>query len=135
MIDRGRDPGVPDPDEYVQPRPDQDTDPWRARPFTVTNGRTEPSTSLDLMTLVMASGSATVSSDWLGIDHGPVFELCRSSISVAEVAARRGLPITGAKILLADLVELGVLITRAPMAPDDTDLTTLEAVRDGLRAL
>jgi hypothetical protein len=132
MIDGGRDPNF-DPD--VHPRSRQDSDPWRARPFTITNGRTEPSTSLDLMTLVMVSGDTAASSDWLGIDHGPVFDLCRSPISVAEVAARVGLPITVAKILLADLVDLGILVTRAPTELQHTDLSTLEAVRDGLRAL
>lgn len=132
MIDGGRD---PHPDPAGRSRSGQDTDPWRARPFTVTNGRTEPSARLDLMTLVMASSEATVSSERLGIDHGPVFELCLSAISVAEVAARLQLPVTVTKILLADLIDLGVLVTQAPMTFDDTDLTTLEAVRDGLRAL
>jgi Protein of unknown function (DUF742) len=132
MIDRRTD---SDLDPGGHPQAKSDADPWRARPFTVTNGRTEPSAALDLMTLVMASGDATVSSDRLGIDHGPVFELCRAPVSVAEVAARLGLPITVSKILLADLVELGVLITRAPTVFHDADLTLLEAVRDGLRAL
>ena len=129
MIDGDSDPAL-EPDAQ---QAGSEADPWRARPFTVTEGRTEPSTSLDLMTLVKAS--AGTSSDWLGIDHGPVFELCRSSISVAEVAARVGLPLTVAKILLADLVKLGVVITKAPTAFGETDMTTLEAVRDGLRAL
>ena len=132
MIDRGE---YPDLDSDENAEPELEADPWRARPFTVTNGRTAPTNSLDLMTLVMASGNAVVSSDWLGIDHGPVFDVCQSSISVAEVAARIGLPVTVAKILLADLVDLGVLITRAPTMLHETDLTTLEAVRDGLRAL
>ncbi|GAA1253334.1 DUF742 domain-containing protein [Pseudonocardia aurantiaca] len=132
MIDGDSDPEL-NPDGHSQAG--IEADPWRARPFTVTNGRTEPSASLDLMTLVRASSRATPSSDWLGIDHGPVFDLCRSSISVAEVAARLGLPLTVAKILLADLVKLGVVITRAPTELNETDLTTLEAVRDGLRAL
>jgi Protein of unknown function (DUF742) len=131
MIEGGRD---PDLETDVLPRSGKDADPWRARPFTVTNGRTEPSTSIDLMTLVMVSDEAAMSSDWLGIDHAPVFDLCRTAISVAEVAARIGLPITVTKILLADLLEMGVLIMRAPTS-FITDLTTLEAVRDGLRAL
>jgi hypothetical protein len=132
MIDGARE---PHPDTDGNPQPGRNSDPWRARPFTVTNGRTEPSTTLDIMTLVMVSGDTSVSSDWLGIDHGPVFDLCRSSISVVEVAARLGLPVTVAKILLADLVELGLLATKAPSTFAHIDLTTLEAVRDGLRAL
>ena len=132
MIDGGRDPDL-DPPEHQ--RTDPESDPWRARPFTLTNGRTEPSASFDLMTLVVASEDAAVSSDRLGIDHGPVFDLCGSPISVAEVAARLRLPVTVAKILLADLTDLGVLVTRAPTTLAETDLTTLEAVRDGLRAL
>lgn len=131
MIEGGR---GPDLETDMLPRSPKDTDPWRARPFTITNGRTEPSTSIDLMTLVMVSDDTTMSSDWLGIDHAPVFDLCRTAISVAEVAARIGLPITVAKILLADLLEQGVLIMREPTS-FITDLTTLEAVRDGLRAL
>jgi hypothetical protein len=131
MIDGDSDPAL-EPDAQ---QAGNEGDPWRARPFTVTSGRTEPSTSLDLMTLVKTSAGTTASSDWLGIDHGPVFELCRSPISVAEVAAHLGLPLTVAKILLADLVKLGVVITKAPTNFNETDLTVLEAVRDGLRAL
>jgi hypothetical protein len=130
MVDGG---GDLDPDAFVPGR--REPDPWRARPFTVTNGRTEPSASLDLMTLAMATDGAAASGDGLGIDHGPVFELCRTPISVAEVAARLGMPVTVTKILLSDLVELGVLVTQGPTAFGPIDLALLEAVRDGLRAL
>jgi uncharacterized protein DUF742 len=130
MIDGANGPG---PDEYSSLR--RDADPWRARPFTVTNGRTKPSIVLDLMSLVKVSNDAAMSADRLGIDHAPVFDLCRSTITIAEVAAHLGLPITVAKILTADLIESGVLVTRAPTTASNADVALLEAVRDGLRAL
>ncbi|MFF3749257.1 DUF742 domain-containing protein [Streptomyces sp. NPDC002018] len=102
------------------------------RPYTVSGGRTRPTTSLDLLTLVRATG--TVAPAHLGPEHAQAVGLCRGVTSVAEVAAHLGLPATVTKILLSDLVDCGAITARPPDSFENpTDRFLLEAVLDGLR--
>ncbi|WP_232284070.1 DUF742 domain-containing protein [Saccharomonospora glauca] len=103
------------------------------RPYTVTNGRTHPSTVLELMSLVRTTGK--VAPERLGHDHAQVLRLCQSPISVAEVAAVLKQPVMVAKVLLSDLIQLGAAATRAPSQADSTDPALLEALLDGLQRL
>ena len=103
------------------------------RPYTVTNGRTLPSARIDLLTLVMATGTRP---PYLGPDHEQLLELCGGPMSVAEVAAHMRLPAVITKVLLSDLVTHEALATRAPRvieAASPTDRNLLEAVLHGLR--
>ncbi|WP_459717141.1 DUF742 domain-containing protein [Actinophytocola sp. KF-1] len=100
----------------------------------MTNGRTQPSTPLDLMSLVRATGRGMVGKSRLGVEHSKALELCESPTSVAEIAALLQRPVTVTKVVLSDLIELGAVI--AKFAPRDTyanDPAILEAVIDGLR--
>jgi hypothetical protein len=101
------------------------------RPYTVSNGRTEPTTRMELLSMVIATGRRPQGQ--LGPEHAQALGLCGSFTTVAEVAARLRLPAVVTKILLSDLVDWGVVDTRAPdpMA-DSTNLTVLEAILDAL---
>jgi len=101
------------------------------RPYTVSNGRTEPTTRMELLSMVIATGRRPQGQ--LGPEHAQALGLCGSFTTVAEVAARLSLPAVVTKILLSDLVDWGVVDTRAPdpMA-DSTNLTVLEAILDAL---
>ncbi|MEU8893100.1 DUF742 domain-containing protein [Streptomyces sp. NPDC048442] len=102
------------------------------RPYTVSNGRTRPSTELDLLTMVMATGAALPMH--LGPEHLTALGLCDDPMSVAEIAAHLRLPAVVTKVVLSDLVDCGAVLTHAPILqhpPTDRDL--LEAVLDGLR--
>ncbi|MBP0457228.1 MULTISPECIES: DUF742 domain-containing protein [Streptomyces] len=102
------------------------------RPYTVSGGRTRPAVALDLLTLVISTGSAPDGP--LGPEHGQVLGLCPAPTPVAEIAGRMGLPATVTKILLADLVQCGAIRVRPPSRfRDPTDQLLLEAVLDGLR--
>ncbi|MFF9127302.1 DUF742 domain-containing protein [Streptomyces sp. NPDC014889] len=102
------------------------------RPFTVSDGRTRPSIALDLMSQVMATGTAPLA--YLGPEHGQALDLCRAPLPVAEVAAHLKLPAVVTKVLLSDLVDCGALTTRPPAYHHHpTDRALLEAVLDGLR--
>ena len=102
------------------------------RPYTVTNGRTRPSTTLDLLSTVIATGRTSAAR--LEPYHAEVLDLCGRGISVAEVAARLRLPAAVTKVLLSDLVDGGAVTTRAPSpAADPTDRSVLEAVLNGLQ--
>ncbi len=113
---------------------DEDPDLFGVRPYAMTSGRTQPSTPLDLMSLVRASGRGMVGPSQLGIEHSQALRLCMSPTSVAEVAALLRRPVTVTKVLLSDLIELGVVIAKyAPSESYSNDPAILEAVIDGLR--
>ncbi|KAA0940145.1 MULTISPECIES: DUF742 domain-containing protein [Streptomyces] len=102
------------------------------RPYQVSNGRTRPSTALDLLSHVRATGVTPLG--YLGPEHAQALELCRDPVSVAEVAAHLKLPAAVTKVLLSDLVDCGALSTKAPtFHHNPTDRSLLEAVLDGLR--
>lgn len=102
------------------------------RPYAVSGGRTRPTTALDLLTLVISTGS--VPQAHLGPEHARAVGLCQGPISVAEVAAHLRLPVTVTKVLLSDLVDCGAVTARPPNSFDNpTDRFLLEAVLDGLR--
>ncbi|MFF0448845.1 DUF742 domain-containing protein [Streptomyces sp. NPDC004609] len=102
------------------------------RPYTVSGGRTRPTAELDLLTLVMATGSAPRTQ--LGPEHAHALTLCAGPTSVAELSAHLRLPAVVTKVLLSDLLDCGAVTARAPRPPDTpTDRSLLEAVLDGLR--
>ncbi|MEV4349063.1 DUF742 domain-containing protein [Actinoplanes sp. NPDC049596] len=101
------------------------------RPYTVSNGRTEPTTRMELLSMVIATGRPPHGQ--LGPEHAQALGLCGSVTTVAEVAARLRLPAVVTKIVLSDLVDWGVVDTRAPdpMA-DSTNLAVLETILNAL---
>lgn len=104
------------------------------RPYAMTNGRTAPSTPLDLMSLVRATGRGMVGPSQLGVEHSKALQLCQSPTSVAELAALLRRPVTVTKVVLSDLIELGAVIAKfAPSESYSNDPAILEAVIDGLR--
>ncbi|MGV9294480.1 DUF742 domain-containing protein [Amycolatopsis sp. NPDC003676] len=103
------------------------------RPYTITSGRTPSEHQLDLSTQVMTlqQGSDPVG---LGPEHLAITQLCRRPLSVAEIAVYVKLPLGVVRVLCGDLIDRGLVITRAPsrqpaQAPDHE---TLQAVLDGL---
>ncbi len=102
------------------------------RPYTVSNGRTEPSTRMELLSMVIATGRQP--HGHLEPDHAQALGLCRSPTTVAEVAARLRLPAVVTKILLSDLVDAGAVHTRSPGKPDEpTTTAVLETILDALQ--
>jgi Protein of unknown function (DUF742) len=102
------------------------------RPYAVTNGRTKPSLKLDLMSMVVATGTGVTSV--LEPDHIYVLGLCERPSSVAEIAARIRLPAVVAKVLLSDLADCGAVRTAAPQTSTGaSDRNLLEKLLDGLQ--
>jgi hypothetical protein len=93
------------------------------RPYTVSNGRTEPTMRMELLSMVIATGR--LPQGHLGPDHAQALGLCGGFTTVAEVAARLRLPAVVTKILLCDLVDCGAVDARLP---DPTAETTNPAV-------
>jgi hypothetical protein len=116
------------------------------RPYAVSNGRTSPSTSLDLTSMVQ---SAVGVPSGLEPDHAQAVALCREPASVAEIAERLRLPAAVTKILLSDLLDSGAVTPVTPVtdvapvtaaageppqaAAGPMDRVVLERVLDGLQ--
>jgi hypothetical protein len=113
--------------------PDEDPGLFGVRPYAMTKGRTQPSTPLDLMSMVRATGQGMVGPDQLGVEHAKALELCQNPTSVAEIAGRLRRPVTVTKVVLSDLIELGAVIAKFTPAEYRCDTAVLEAVIDGLR--
>lgn len=104
------------------------------RPYTATNGRTQPSVELDLMSFVRATGRGALTPERLGHDHAQTLRLCHLPTSVAEVAAHLRQPVMVTKVLLSDLIESGAVTTRYPTFEAPTP-AHLRRLLDGLQRL
>lgn len=114
-----------------RPLIDEDAGPL-VRPYMASGGRTAPTASFDLLTLVWSTGR--VGHLTIEPELGEVLLLCREPVSVAEVAAHLRLPAIVVKVLLSDLLELGAVAVLSPDPDvDTTDRSVLEALLDGLQ--
>ena len=65
-----------------------------------------------------------------------VADMCQEVVSVAEVAARLGVPIGVARVLIGDMATAGLVYLQRPRhASDHPDIGLLERVLYGLRQL
>jgi hypothetical protein len=101
------------------------------RPFIVTRGRTRPlHDGLRLETLIEALPAAL--SAPLQFEQRQIVELAQHPVSVAEVAARLGVPLGVARVLIADLYT-GKYISLHE--PHELPVHVIERIRDLVRAL
>lgn len=114
--------------------------------YALTGGRTRPArTDLDLVAIVetkVDSASRAFGSlphyglPVLGPEHDTILDLCRTPLSVAELASDLDLALGVVRILLGDLLDYGVIQVRQPASvaqfPNER---VLKEVIDGLRAL
>jgi hypothetical protein len=108
------------------------------RPYAMTRGRTRPATGqFDLISLIVATRTASsVTAMGFGPEHVAITMLCRSPMSVAEIAAHLDLPLGIVRVMLGDLLDHGLITAQEPrpVAELPTD-DVFEAVINGLRAL
>lgn len=107
------------------------------RPYTWTQGRTRPVRDLALETLVSTSEHGHDVAALTSVEHRTVAELCSSPRSVAEVAALLSLPLGVAKVLLADMTDLDLVVVHDTVGAsgDAPDRALMERVLSGLRRL
>ena len=103
------------------------------RPYTVSNGRTVPTTRMELLSMVIATGHRPPPGQ-LGPEHAQALGLCGTVTTVAEVSARLRLPAVVTKIVLSDLVDWGAVDACAPdpMA-DASNPAVLETILNALQ--
>lgn len=114
-------------------RPRQDPD--LVRPYVRTGGRTRPSKDVRLESLVFA---ATGTHPGLNPDARRVLALFAPSqgggLSVAEIASTLALPPSTTRILVADLIEQGLMTLAQGQDDARPAIPLLERVLHGLRA-
>ena len=126
---------------WSEERLDDDPEDSLVRPYTITRGRTLPERGdLSLITLITTLDAEIAPGGGRGLqpEHRMILELCRRPSAVAEIAAELNLPVAVAKILIGDLITLGRVLARPPLAlaaGQQPDIRLLQAVRDGLLRL
>jgi Protein of unknown function (DUF742) len=109
-----------------------------ARPYTITRGRTRPvnDEEIEVEALVWTTSLAASSPNMASVHWRAVADLCQEVMSLAEVAARLGVPIGVARVLIGDMAAAGLVYLQRPRrASDDPDIGLLERVLYGLRQL
>lgn len=106
------------------------------RPYLLTSGRAQPvDDTLEIEAQVATSTQGATSQDGLTFEHRDIVELCRTTMSVAEIAALLQLHIGVARVLVADLAALGYVVVRRPIAAIQQDLGMIERVIRGLETI
>lgn len=103
------------------------------RLYVITGGRSDPAerTGLDLVTLIVARQAPQLG---MQPEHASILRLCSSPLSVAEISAYLGLPVSLITVLLTDLLTEERVEARSP-AHSLPDIELIEAVIHGLRNL
>jgi hypothetical protein len=126
-------------DDYPSHLDSGDPPPSMVRPYARTGGRTRPVHDLDLEALVVTTvtGIDPSMNDLLSPEHSTVIELCEGTISVAEIAARLQTPLGVARVIIADMVELGLVevLGTSNTSGDERDPAFLRRVLSGLQRL
>ncbi len=114
---------------------EQGPQPSLVRPYTLTSGRTKSEVYLPLEAPVHTISAARASS-WPASDvRSKITTLCMHGPSVAEISARLYLPLGVARVLVGDLVELGILRVSATLDDDATADERRELIGRTLRGL
>lgn len=105
------------------------------RPYTLTAGRTDTDVDLPLEAPIQTLQSG-VAHRWPPEDpKGRIIQLCVSSPSVAEIAARLDLPLGVARVLVGDLVLSGYLQVHRTLTERSTRDERHELIGRTLRGL
>jgi hypothetical protein len=108
-----------------------------ARPYSWTEGRTEPSVELAVEARVRTTPEGHAAEFTPTSPLWTIARRCVEPCSIAELAAHLSVPLGVAKVLVADLVAEGLVVAQATLS-DDTTLDErrelIERVLSGLRA-
>ena len=111
--------------------------PSLARPYSWTEGRTEPAVDLAVEARVQTTAAGAALPQRRASAQWTVTQLCFQPRSVAEIGAHLGVPLGVARVLVADLLSEGLVYVQATLADDagtDERRDLIERVLSGLRA-
>lgn len=105
------------------------------RPYLITGGRAAPiDNSLNLEAQVMATEDGVASIRMLTYERRDIVALAREPLAVAELAAKLDMHLGVARVLVGDLVGLGMLVLRRPETTANRAYI-IERVIRGLQAI
>lgn len=117
-------------------RPEGDQETTLLRPYLLTSGRSQPvDRTIEIEAQVLTARSVDRSAAVLSFELRDIVALCEEPMSIAEVAARLGLHIGVARVLVADLVASGYVTLKRPDVASNTNLNMIERVIRGLQAI
>ena len=117
-------------------RPEGERDITLLRPYLMTSGRSQPvDRTIEIEAQVLTGQFADRAAVGLSFESRDIVALCRQPMSIAEVAARLGLHIGVARVLVADLVASGHVSVERPDLTQNTNLYMIERVIRGLEAI
>ncbi|WP_190818882.1 DUF742 domain-containing protein [Saccharopolyspora pogona] len=121
------------PDDPVEPEAPAASS---IRSYTWTGGRTRSNLQLELETLV-STGEMYQPGVAVRLEHQSIAELCQHPRSVAEVGALLSVPIGVARVLLADMSDLGLITVHQTVSESGSapHMVLMERVLSGLRRL
>ena len=102
--------------------------------YAVTGGRTRAGDHDLPIESVVTSAAPDDSVGDLQAEYRAILDLARAPVALVEVAARLGVPIGVARVLVSDLAEAGHLVVHAPGYADGPPPQVLSRLLDGLRA-
>ncbi|HEU5475505.1 MAG TPA: DUF742 domain-containing protein [Actinophytocola sp.] len=111
--------------------------PGLARPYSFTEGRTEPSVEIAIEAQVQTTRAGYSVPPNATSPQWNVLQLCYEARSVAEIAAHMSVPPGVVKVLVADLLNEGLVVVHATLGEDTTlaeRRELIERVLSGLRA-
>jgi hypothetical protein len=106
------------------------------RPYALIAGRTRPSGEvIDIVASVSAVRAAASDGFDLGPEHKRLLRMCRTPVSVADLASGLDLPLGVIRVLIADLRQYGLVNVGQPAPVGLADIRILKEVADALRKL
>lgn len=106
------------------------------RPYLLTGGRAHPlGAEVEIEAQVMTTPLGQVSIDRHSLERRAMLTLCQWPVSVAEIAAQLGLHLSATRVLVGDLVALGLLTVRRPDQRPQHNMEIVERVIRGLQAI
>jgi hypothetical protein len=103
------------------------------RPFLVTSGRTADVDAVPVETQVVATSQGLAGIDTLAFEYRDIVSLCSQPMAVAEIAARLGLHLGVARVIVTDLQRRGMVNAYLPKVAPCDDIDMIMRVIDGLR--
>jgi hypothetical protein len=91
--------------------------------------------TLEIEAQVVTTEAGRVMIPVLAFEQRDIVELCLRPVAVAEVAARLGIHLGVARVLVGDLLALGYLAVRRPEVAPHRNAEIIERVISGLQAI
>lgn len=85
-----------------------------ARPYARTRGRTRPDQNLSLEALVTTSDQGRRLEGVRTVEHRTICEFCTHARTLADIVAELQLPLGVVKVIVADMVQAGLVLVQQP---------------------